>query len=93
MGDPGIYATSNLGLAASLDAVGFKPQSIGTHDRMAKKVDFIFLEEEGLMEAVGNYHANKLEADALTLFESIKRLKSWVYEEQYQRKQKYANKE
>ena len=72
----GYTYNTDLGLSAALISKGFELASLDTSNPKAR---FIFKVDESLNLAIHNYWNGKLDVDALTYFNVLKRLKSQIY--------------
>jgi hypothetical protein len=73
------FYTYDLGCSSALISTGFKLVDLNKSNM--KKVQFIFLLEEGIEKVVGDYWADCLEIKARTFFDNTKMLKNRIYSE------------
>lgn len=75
--DESEYKTSDLGLAAALNACGFR--SINIDRSNPQRAVFIFPISKDLEDAVDSFWKDELQLNARTYFDSIKSVKSRMY--------------
>jgi len=71
------FLTYDIGLSATLLTLGYKLIDLEKSD--VKKVQFIFLRDVGIDNAINNYWDGSLKIDARTLFDNLKRVKNQIY--------------
>lgn len=76
---PGLFGTYDLGCAAALVTLGYQVFELDKQD--PKKIRFMFGRSPQLANAVESYWLNELPVDALSMFESMKKLKNRIYSE------------
>ena len=72
------YTTSDMGFAASLLAMGFQIDNVDKSN--SRRVVFAFQRSESLDAVVSKYRAGELLIPTNSVIESIKNLKSLIYE-------------
>ncbi len=71
------YSTSDLGCASALLAAGYAVKSIDKTN--PKRAQFVFKPKTGIDKSANSYWENKLRIKAKAMFDSIKYLKSRIY--------------
>lgn len=75
------YATSSLSLAAAIQVASkSKLQSVSKPQESHRAI-FVFNKTEDLPEVIQRFWQKSLNVDALSFFETIKQIKSRLYEE------------
>lgn len=72
-----IYATADLGLAASLSASGFRVTDLNRGN--PRRIEFEFEDTAELQNAIDLYWKSELLVSGVTLMDHIKQLKSRIY--------------
>ena len=72
------YKTSDLGLASALMTIGYNVVEIDKTN--VKKMLFVFKDSENLQEDINNYWNRKLEVEPTEYFNSMKALKTRIYD-------------
>ena len=71
------FLTYDIGLSAALITLGY--ELIDLEKSNIKKVQFIFIRDTGIDNAINNYWNGDLQLDARTLFDNLKRVKNQIY--------------
>jgi hypothetical protein len=71
------FLTYDIGLSAALATIGY--ELIDLEKSNIKKVQFIFMRDAGIDNAINDYWNGNLKLDARTLFDNLKRVKNQIY--------------
>lgn len=71
------FATFDLGLSATLTSLGYKLLDLDKSN--PRKVQFLFMSEDSLEEAVESYWSDHLEVNPRAYFDNLKMLKNRIY--------------